>query len=119
MSKRKADDGTMKEQAAKDTSTMPTTDHQQEGSVKSVETVPAGSHDDGRVADPCVMVIFGATGDLTKRKLIPALCNLAREGLLSEDFSIVGFAFDNLTTEAFRQQFSSDIKEFATTPVDP
>ncbi len=72
-----------------------------------------------RVADACVMVIFGATGDLTKRKLIPALCNLANDGLLAEHFSIVGFAFDDLTTEAFRQQLCEDIKQFATSPVKP
>ena len=41
---------------------------------------------------PCVMVIFGATGDLTKRKLIPALCNLANDNLLSKQFAIIGFA---------------------------
>ena len=38
------------------------------------------------------MVIFGASGDLTKRKLIPALYNLARSGYLPEDFAVVGFA---------------------------
>ena len=36
------------------------------------------------MASPCVMVIFGATGDLTKRKLIPALCNLAQDHLLAD-----------------------------------
>ncbi|MEQ1473901.1 MAG: hypothetical protein ABLQ96_08765, partial [Candidatus Acidiferrum sp.] len=40
------------------------------------------------VGEPCVMVIFGATGDLTKRKLLPALCNLAADGLLSKEFAI-------------------------------
>jgi glucose-6-phosphate 1-dehydrogenase len=109
----------MTEEAPEGTSTLPLTNHQHELSAKTLERAPAGSQDDGRVADPCVMVIFGATGDLTKRKLIPALCNLAREGLLSEDFSIIGFAFDDLTTETFRKQFTDDIKQFATTPVDP
>ena len=52
-------------------------------------------------AAPCVMTIFGATGDLTKRKLIPALCNLAQEKLLSPQFAIVGFAGNDLTTESF------------------
>src|SRR5438034_886836 len=41
---------------------------------------------------PCVMVIFGATGDLTKRKLIPALCNLAQDDVLPKQSAIVGFA---------------------------
>ena len=44
----------------------------------------------GRTADPCMMVIFGVTGDLTKRKLIPALCNLAKSNLLPRQFSIIG-----------------------------
>src|SRR6266478_3675536 len=52
-----------------------------------------------RKADSCVMVIFGASGDLTKRKLIPALCNLARDKLLSQQFAVVGFATRDYTTE--------------------
>jgi glucose-6-phosphate 1-dehydrogenase len=64
------------------------------------------------VAPPCVMVIFGASGDLTKRKLIPALCNLAQEGLLPEQFAIVGFSFDQLTTDSFRQMLGAEIKGF-------
>ena len=55
-------------------------------------------------APPCVMVIFGASGDLTKRKLLPALLNLAEEGLLAKDFAIVGFSFDQMTTEALREK---------------
>jgi len=53
-------------------------------------------------ADSCVMVIFGASGDLAKRKLIPALYNLARDRLLSENFAVVGFATRDYTTETFR-----------------
>ena len=44
----------------------------------------------GKQGDPCVMVIFGASGDLTKRKLIPALYNLAKDHLLAQEFAIVG-----------------------------
>jgi glucose-6-phosphate 1-dehydrogenase len=72
-----------------------------------------------RKADPCVMVIFGASGDLTKRKLIPALLNLATAKLLPEQFAIIGFASNDFTTETFRAQLSADIKEFATCPVTP
>lgn len=72
----------------------------------------------GQMADPCVMVIFGASGDLTMRKLVPALYNLARENLLSEEFAIVGFARRGISTEEFRQKISHDIKEFATHTVD-
>lgn len=69
-------------------------------------------------AGPCAFVIFGASGDLTRRKLIPALCNLAAAKLLPSQFAIVGFAFDPLTTESFRQQLTEGIKDFATSPVD-
>ena len=46
----------------------------------------------GKQGDPCVMVIFGAAGDLTGRMLIPALYNLARAGLLSREFAVLGVA---------------------------
>src|SRR5215813_13150328 len=69
-------------------------------------------------APPCIMVIFGASGDLTKRKLLPALLNLAEEGLLPKDFAIVGFSFDQVTTEAVREKLSKEIREFALRPVD-
>src|SRR5262245_46609881 len=62
---------------------------------------------------PCVMIIYGASGDLTKRKLLPALTNLAREGLLSSQLAIVGFAFEQMSTEAFREKLSEEMKEFA------
>jgi glucose-6-phosphate 1-dehydrogenase len=72
----------------------------------------------GQQASPCIMVIFGASGDLTKRKLIPALCNLAKDRLLSPQFAVIGFSYDSMTTEAFRVQLSKDVKEFATEPID-
>ena len=68
---------------------------------------------------PCVMVIFGASGDLTKRKLIPALINLAQENLLSREFAIVGFAFDQMTTDSYRAHLTEDLKQFEEQPVDP
>jgi len=64
------------------------------------------------------MVIFGASGDLTKRKLLPALVNLAREGLLSRQFAIVGFAFDQMNTNSFRELLTKEINEFSAEPVD-
>lgn len=73
----------------------------------------------GEIADPCVMVIFGATGDLTKRKLFPALYNLAKSHLLSREFAIVCTSRTEMTTEAFREQITQDIKTFATTEVEP
>ncbi|HEV7127222.1 MAG TPA: glucose-6-phosphate dehydrogenase [Ktedonobacterales bacterium] len=57
-----------------------------------------------RTIDPCIMVIFGATGDLTHRKLIPALYNLALEQPLPAGFSAIGFARREYTNEDFRKQ---------------
>ena len=68
--------------------------------------------------NPCVMVIFGATGDLTKRKLIPAILNLAQEEVLPKQFAIVGFAGNDLTTEAFRRTLGEELPNFAHDPID-
>ena len=70
------------------------------------------------IAQPCVMVIFGATGDLTKRKLIPALCNLAADNLISKQFSIVGFAANDLTTDSFRKMLADEIPKYSSTLID-
>ncbi len=73
----------------------------------------------GRPGDPCVMVIFGASGDLTKRKLIPALYNLAKDNLLSKDFALVGVARNEMNTDEFRDMINKEIGDFATTKLDP
>jgi glucose-6-phosphate 1-dehydrogenase len=65
-----------------------------------------------KTAESCVMVIFGATGDLTKRKLFPALYNLAKQGFLPENFAIVGVGRQELETEDFRTKIIGDLKEF-------
>ena len=74
--------------------------------------------DPNPVASPCVMVTFGATGDLTKRKLIPALCNLAGENLLSKQFAMIGFSADDYTTESFRRMLGEEIPKFTSQPLD-
>jgi hypothetical protein len=56
---------------------------------------------------PCIMLIFGATGDLTKRLLVPALYNLACDGLLPDNFAVLGTGRTQLTTETFREHMSS------------
>ena len=73
----------------------------------------------GRPGDPCVMVIFGAAGDLTRRKLIPALYNLAKLQLLSREFAVVGVAHTPMTTEEFRKKVANDLKQFVEGEVDP
>jgi 6-phosphogluconate dehydrogenase (decarboxylating) len=70
-------------------------------------------------ADPCCFVIFGASGDLTGRLLLPALYNLAATGLLPERFAIVGVARSPQTNEQFRQHLLEDLQTHATREVDP
>jgi glucose-6-phosphate 1-dehydrogenase len=84
----------------------------------ATDTLHENAPSEARPAGPCAMVIFGASGDLTGRKLIPALCNLATAKLLPSQFAVVGFAVDALNTESFRQQLSVNIKTFATSPID-
>ena len=60
----------------------------------------------GKAAPPCIFVLFGAAGDLTKRKLIPSLFNLVRAKLLPDNFAVVGVSVDDLSLEAFRDQVS-------------
>jgi glucose-6-phosphate 1-dehydrogenase len=73
----------------------------------------------GRAADPCAMVIFGASGDLTKRKLLPSLYNLAAANLLPRQFAIIGYAYQQGSNESFREQLTQDMKALATNPIDP
>ncbi|HKB48664.1 MAG TPA: glucose-6-phosphate dehydrogenase, partial [Ktedonobacterales bacterium] len=73
-----------------------------------------------RNVDPCIMVIFGATGDLTHRKLLPALYNLALEQPLPPQFTVVGVARRPFTHEQFRQQALDSINQFSRRrPVNP
>src|SRR5215510_7344727 len=93
----------------------------QEATVMESERAPAigGGRDAGDPGDPCIMVILGASGDLTKRKLIPALYNLAKEHLLSREFALIGFARPDWTHEQFRDKCTEDVKQFATAAIDP
>lgn len=52
-------------------------------------------------ANPCVLIIFGIAGDLTKRLLYPAFCNLESKKLLNENFYIVGVAMEKYTNHSF------------------
>ena len=63
--------------------------------------------------DPCAFVLFGATGDLTRRKIIPALFDLKLQNLLPEKFVIVAFARRDKTDESFRDEIKEAVKEFA------
>ena len=71
-------------------------------------------------APPCVLVIFGASGDLAKRKLLPAVYELAREKLLPEQFALVGYARSEMTDDQFRDEFRQAIEKFSRIkPIDP
>jgi len=73
----------------------------------------------GEPSNPCVMVIFGAAGDLTKRKLIPALYNLAKDKLLSANFAVIGFARRDMGTDEFREKMTQDIRQYGTNSFEP
>jgi glucose-6-phosphate 1-dehydrogenase len=64
-------------------------------------------------AEPCTIVIFGASGDLSRRKLIPALYALAAQECLALRFAIIGFARTPMTDDAFHQSAVDSIKKFA------
>jgi glucose-6-phosphate 1-dehydrogenase len=69
-----------------------------------------------RTPDPCVFVIFGASGDLTQRKLFPALYSLAYRRLLPEKFAVVGVARTEETDDAFRDRMEAAVREHARDP---
>jgi glucose-6-phosphate 1-dehydrogenase len=84
---------------------------------KSAKPIRAGLA--GRATpEPCSLVIFGATGDLTHRKLIPALYNLAADGDLPPGMNVIGFARRDKTDEVFRQELEEAAKKFSRRPID-
>ena len=66
-----------------------------------------------RVAGPCVLIMFGVTGDLARKKLMPAIYDLANRGLLPPGFSFVGFARRDWENEDFAQLTYQAVKEYA------
>lgn len=72
-----------------------------------------------RNIDPCVLVIFGATGDLTGRKLAPAIYNLGKDGMLPANFACVGFARREKSHEEFRSELKDAVSQHSRTkPLD-
>ncbi len=67
----------------------------------------------GQTIDPCAVVLFGATGDLTHRKLAPALYHLAREGNLPAQFAVVGVARRDWSDDAFREELKKTLAKNA------
>jgi glucose-6-phosphate 1-dehydrogenase len=68
--------------------------------------------------DPCSFVIFGVTGDLAHRLVIPALYNLAATGLLPDKFCVVGITRKGMPNDELRDGLMKGLREFATRPVD-
>src|ERR1700681_2050383 len=69
------------------------------------------------VPQPCSVVIFGATGDLTHRKLLPALYNLAADGELPPAVTVIGFARREKTDDEFRKELEESTRKFSRQPV--
>src|SRR5215469_11534119 len=72
-----------------------------------------------RAGEASAIVIFGASGDLTKRKLIPSLYNLASYHLLPKNFSIIGVARTEWDDQGFQTQLGKDLAQLGTQPIDP
>jgi glucose-6-phosphate 1-dehydrogenase len=72
----------------------------------------------GGASEPTVFTIFGATGDLAQRKLLPGIYNLAVRGLLPAQFALVGYARTGMSDEAFRRFARAAIESHSRTPVD-
>lgn len=66
----------------------------------------------------CILVIFGAAGDLTKRKLVPALYNLKKAELLSDNFAVIGVAHAEMDDQEFRRRLRDDMDQFATEEIE-
>ncbi|QFQ02382.1 Glucose-6-phosphate 1-dehydrogenase [Corynebacterium urogenitale] len=69
-----------------------------------------------RIAGPCGLVIFGVTGDLARKKLLPAVYDLANRGLLPAGFSLVGYGRRDWTKEEFEEQVKAAVQERSRTP---
>ena len=67
---------------------------------------------------PCTLVIFGGGGDLSKRKLLPAIYNLSLDGVLPTNFAVVGFAMNDQSDESYRNFAREGIEKFSRRPVD-
>ena len=72
-----------------------------------------------RKADPSILVIFGASGDLTRRKLLPALYNLLESSLLPANFAVVGVARPSIPEDEYRRQMQERVRDAEGEPIDP
>src|SRR5580698_2624955 len=89
---------------------------QLESEQPTTEQIPAGT---SKPAGPCTMVIFGGTGDLTARKLFPALYNLIQGKMLTDDFAILGVGRNDYSDDQYKQIMGEKLDSFATGKLDP
>jgi glucose-6-phosphate 1-dehydrogenase len=87
-------------------------DDQPIGHAAALAQAAQPPHHDARPADPCALVLFGATGDLAKRLVVPALYNLACSGVLPRDFALIGVARSEDCVEGWRDQLYDALKSF-------
>jgi glucose-6-phosphate 1-dehydrogenase len=88
---------------------MATVPQQENALVEGLERLPV---------HPTTLVIFGATGDLAKRKLLPAIYNLAHEGALPERFNLIGVSRGDIPHEEYREMARDSILQFSRRPPD-
>ncbi|HNO40493.1 MAG TPA: glucose-6-phosphate dehydrogenase, partial [Marmoricola sp.] len=69
-----------------------------------------------RIAGPCGLVLFGVTGDLSRKKIMPAIYDLANRGLLPPGFALVGYARRDWANQDFAAEVSAAVREHARTP---
>jgi glucose-6-phosphate 1-dehydrogenase len=86
------------------------------GMSQATQVIACPPRRQGKAADPCVMVIFGASGDLTKRLVMPALYNLARTKVLPENFALIGVARTEETADDWRRHLYDALKSFVGNP---
>src|SRR3974377_1165452 len=87
---------------------------------KAVAASASPSADSRKPSEPCSIVIFGASGDLTARKLIPALYHLCKEHSMPQDFRIIGFPRREKSDASWRTELRQALDQFSRTkPVDP
>src|SRR5271155_6028205 len=83
----------------------------------AAENQPSGY---GNVVEPCTVVLFGASGDLAKRKVIPAMFDLAQHKSLGERYAILGFSRTAMTDESFRGTVGEAAKTISEVgPIEP
>src|ERR1051326_1929933 len=88
-----------------------TTNKEPASTTAAPSYLPVGMPGRLGVTEPVTFIIFGASGDLTHRKLIPALYNLAHADMLPADFTVIGFAFTPMDDNGFREEMRKAVQE--------